>query len=190
MEKNNGSNIFERLRLGESVSFFDPDYHLINEACTRTREVMHRVNQEHDTAVIRGLLSSVFKQVIPATSVIIPPFHLNYGGNTQLGEHVFINYDCSVLDLCGDVIIEEGVMIAPRVSLSTEGHPTAPQRRQELVGAGITIRKNAWIGLGAIILPGVTVGENSVVAAGAVLSKNVAPNTVVGGVPARVLANL
>ena len=68
--------------------------------------------------------------------------------------------------------------------------PTAPQRRQELVGAGITIRKNAWIGLGAIILPGVTVGENSVVAAGAVVSKNVAPNTVVGGVPARVFANL
>lgn len=144
MEKNNGSSIFERLRLGESVSFFDPDYHLINEACARTREVMHRVNHEHDTAVIRGLLSSVFKQVIPATSVIIPPFHLNYGGNTQLGEHVFINYDCSLLDLCGDVIIEEGVMIAPRVSLSTEGHPTAPQRRQELVGAGITI-----LGLGS-----------------------------------------
>lgn len=72
-------NIFERLRLGESVSFFDPDYHLINEACARTREVMHRVNREHDTTIIRGLLNTVFRQEIPTTSVIIPPFHLNYG---------------------------------------------------------------------------------------------------------------
>lgn len=190
MDTLRNSNIFERLRLGESVSFFDPDYHLINEACARTREVMHRVNREHDTTIIRGLLNTVFRQEIPTTSMIIPPFHLNYGGNTQLGERVFINYDCSLLDLCGDIIIEEGVMIAPRVSLTTDGHPTTPQHRRELVGAGITIRKNAWIGLGAIILPGVTVGENSVVAAGAVVNKEVPPNTVVGGIPARIIANL
>ncbi len=184
------SNIFERLRAGESVSFFDPDYHLINEACESTRRVMSRVNREHDTTAIRALLSTVFKHPIPSTSTILPPFHLNYGGNTEVGEHVFINYDCSILDLCGEVVIESGVMIAPRVSLATEGHPVAPQHRQELVGKPIIIRKNVWIGLGAIILPGVTIGENSVVAAGAVVSKDVAPNTVVGGVPARTLANL
>lgn len=183
-------SIFDRLRSGESVSFFDPDYHLINEVCARTREVMSRVNREHSIVVIRTLLSGVFKQSIPCTSTILPPFHLNYGGNTTLHEHVFINYDCSILDLCGEVIIEEGVMIAPRVSLSTEGHPTTPQYRQELVGAGITIHKNAWIGLGAIILPGVTIGENSVVAAGAVVNKDVAPNTVVGGIPARMLSEI
>lgn len=183
------SNIFDRLRTGESVSFFDPDYPLIQEACARTRAVMHLVNNEHDTHTILTLLSKLFRQPIPTTSVILPPFHLNYGNNTTLHEHVFINYDCSILDLCGEVTIEEGVMIAPRVSITTEGHPINPTHRLSLEGKPVTLRKNAWIGLGAIILPGVTIGENSVVASGAVVTIDVPKNTLVGGVPARILKN-
>jgi acetyltransferase-like isoleucine patch superfamily enzyme len=74
--------------------------------------------------------------------------------------------------------------------LLSEGHPLAPESRQSLIPGHIHIKKNAWIGAGATILPGVTVGENSVVAAGAVVSKDVPDNTVVGGIPAKVLKSI
>jgi acetyltransferase-like isoleucine patch superfamily enzyme len=87
----------------------------------------------------------------------------------------------------GGIIIEDDVMIAPKVSLISESHPLDPSERKALVLGKVHIKKNAWIGAAATILPGVTVGENAVVAAGAVVSKDVPDNTVVAGVPARVI---
>ena len=76
------------------------------------------------------------------------------------------------------------------MNLITENHPLDPADRQTLLLKPILIKRNAWIGAAATILPGVTIGENAVVAAGAVVSKNVPANTVVGGVPARHIKNL
>ncbi|MCW3080898.1 DapH/DapD/GlmU-related protein, partial [Segetibacter sp.] len=84
----------------------------------------------------------------------------------------------------------DNVLIAPKVSLLSEGHPVEPSQRQSLVTGHIHIKANAWIGAGATVLPGVTIGENSVVAAGAVVYKDVPANTVVGGVPAKVIKTL
>jgi acetyltransferase-like isoleucine patch superfamily enzyme len=111
------------------------------------------------------------------------PFHTNFGKHTTIGKNVFINHGCSFLDL-GGITIEDEVLIGPKVSLITENHPVDPTNRKSLDLAKIVIKKNAWIGAGAIILPGVTVGENAIVAAGAVVNKDVADNTIVGGVPA------
>lgn len=99
---------------------------------------------------------------------------------------MFINFDCIFLGL-GGITIEDGALIAPRVSLLSEGHPVNPADRQSLVPGHIHIKRNAWISAGAMILPGVTVGENSIVAAGAVVSSDVPDNTIVGGVPAKVI---
>ena len=90
------------------------------------------------------------------------------------------------LDL-GGITIDDNVLIAPKVSLLSEGHPVSPENRQSLVPGHIHIKKNAWIGAGATILAGVTIGENAVVAAGAVVSKDVPDNTIVGGMPAKTL---
>ena len=76
------------------------------------------------------------------------------------------------------------------MSLITENHPVDPAKRKSLDLAKIVIKKNAWIGAGAIILPGVTVGENAIVAAGAVVNKDVADNTIVAGVPAKKIKNI
>jgi acetyltransferase-like isoleucine patch superfamily enzyme len=81
-------------------------------------------------------------------------------------------------------------MIAPKVSLLSEGHPVSVKERHILTAGKIIIQKNAWIGANATILPGVTIGENSVVAAGAVVSKDVPAKTLVGGIPARHIKNL
>jgi acetyltransferase-like isoleucine patch superfamily enzyme len=82
------------------------------------------------------------------------------------------------------------VLIAPKVSLLSEGHPIEPENRQSLIPGHIHIKRNAWIGAGAIILQGVTIGENSIVAAGAVVSKDVPDNTIVGGIPSKVIKNI
>jgi acetyltransferase-like isoleucine patch superfamily enzyme len=82
------------------------------------------------------------------------------------------------------------VLIGPKVNLITTNHPIDPAQRRATISNRIVIKKNAWIGANATILAGVTVGENSVVAAGAVVSKNVPDNTIVGGIPARIIRSI
>ena len=84
-------------------------------------------------------------------------------------------------------MIDDLVFIAPKVSLLTEGHPLSPENRHSLTVAPIHLQKNAWIGANATIIPSVTIGENAVVAAGAVVTKEVPDNTVVGGIPAKII---
>ena len=90
----------------------------------------------------------------------------------------------------GGITIEDDVLIGPKVNLITENHPLDPGDRKALLTKPIIIKRNAWIGAGATILPGVTIGENSVVAAGAVVSRDVLPNVVVGGVPAKIIRSI
>lgn len=115
--------------------------------------------------------------------------YINYGKEIKIGKNVFINFDCVFLGL-GGITIEDNVLIAPKVSLLSEGHPVSPEIRHSLVPGHIHIKKKSWIGAGAIILPGVTIGENSVVASGAVVSKDVPDNTVVAGVPAKIVKQI
>jgi acetyltransferase-like isoleucine patch superfamily enzyme len=183
------ANIFERLLSGESVPFNDPDYFKIPAACNETRKLLVRLNAASDEEEIRNLLSKITGVEVHATTKIFPPFQINYGRNTKIGKSVFINFDCTFLDL-GGITIEDGVMLAPKVSLLSEGHPIAVDDRQTLTAGRIHIQKNAWIGANATILQGVTIGENAVVAAGAVVSADVPANTVVGGIPAKIIKTI
>ena len=144
------------------------------------------MNNSADPAEIRELLSQITGSAIDESVAVFTPLYINYGKHTKIGKNVFINFDCVFLDL-GGITIEDNVLIAPKVSLLSEGHPVNPNDRQSLVPGPIHIKSNAWIGAGATILPGVTIGENAVVAAGAVVSKDVAANTIVGGIPAKII---
>lgn len=189
-DNNMAQNIFQRLLSGEEISFFDPDYQEIGKVCTITRKILAQANQLYDINEIRQLLTTVFTQPMPESTTIFTPFHTNYGKNIRLGENVFINHDCSMLDLCGEIRIDDDVLIAPQVVISTEQHPVSPSDRKKIFGKGIHIKKNAWIGANATILSGVTIGENSIVAAGAVVIQNVPDNVIVGGVPARIIKQI
>ena len=101
-------------------------------------------------------------------------------------ERVFINMGCKFQDQ-GGITIDEGALIGHNVVLATINHDLDPAKRQSMSYAPIHIGKNVWIGANATVLAGVTIGDGAVVAAGAVVTKDVAPNTVVGGVPARVI---
>ena len=182
-------NIFERLRNGETISPNDPEAYRMREKSFATKKLLVQMNSTPDPDEIRNYLSQITHTEINESVVVFTPLHINYGKHTKIGRNVFINFDCVFLDL-GGITIEDNVFIAPKVSLLSEGHPTSPEDRHSLVPRAIHIKKNAWIGAGTTILPGVTVGENAVVAAGAVVSRDVAPNTIVGGVPAKFIKNI
>lgn len=181
--------VFERLRNGETIQPNDPEAFKMREASYATKELLIRMNNTSDPAEIRDLLGRITESEIDERTTVFTPLYINYGKNTRIGRNVFINFDCTFLDL-GGITIEDNVLIAPKVSLLSEGHPVSPENRQSLVPGPIYIKRNAWIGAHATILPGVTVGENAVVAAGAVVSRDVPDNTVVGGVPAKIIKTI
>lgn len=184
-----GNDIFERLRAGEVMDATDPQAYKLREESYKTKELLLKLNSTADPAEIRSILSQITGAPIDESVAVFTPFHVNYGKNTKIGKNVFINFDCVLLDL-GGITIEDGVLIAPRVSILTESHPISPNERHSLVPKSVHIKKNAWIGANATILQGVTIGENSVVAAGSVVSINVPENVVVGGIPAKIIKSI
>ena len=183
------NTIFQRLVNGEAISPNDPDAYKLREASFETKKLVLQMNNASEPAEIINFLSQITGSEIDESVAVFTPLHINYGKNTKIGKNVFINFDCTFLDL-GGITLEDNVMLAPKVCLLSEGHPIAPKDRQTLTVGRIHIKKNAWIGANATILQGVTIGENSVVAAGAVVSKDVPDNTVVGGIPAKILKNI
>ena len=159
-------------------------HQLSQEALKITAEIngkYHTPEQLHD------LLEQLWGREVPKTVGLFPPFHTDCGKNTVVGEHVFINMGCKFQDQ-GGITIDDGVMIGPNVRIVTDNHDFT--NRMVLRCKPVHICRNVWIGVGAIILPGVTIGENAVIAAGAVVTKDVAPNTIVGGNPAKFIKNL
>lgn len=182
-------DIFERLRKGEIISPNDPDAYKMREASFATKKLLVQMNNATEPEAIRNLLSQITETEIDDSVTVFTPFQINYGKHTNIGKNVFINFDCVFLDL-GGITIEDNVLIAPKVSLLTEGHPISIEDRHSLIPKPIHIKKNAWIGANATILQGVTVGENAIVAAGSVVSKDVPDNTIVGGIPAKIIKTI
>lgn len=180
----NSKSIFERMKAGELFRLDDPEYPKVLEIVNRTINLSAELNVSTDVNQVRERLSEIFGTKIDDSTTVFAPFHTNFGRFIQIGKNVFINHACTFLDM-GGITIKDDVQIGPKVNLITENHPLDPANRKALICKPIVIKRNAWIGAGATILPGVTIGENSVVAAGAVVSKDVPANTVVGGIPAK-----
>jgi maltose O-acetyltransferase len=155
---------------------------------TKARVLLHEFNQssptdpENRTRILSELIGA------PTDAWIEPPFFCDYGPYIKLGKRVYMNFNCCVLDV-SRVTIGDGTLFGPNVQVLTATHPwEGNQRRTGLeFGKPIVIGRNCWLGGGAVICPGVTIGENSVVAAGAVVTKDVEPNSIVAGNPARLI---
>ncbi|OLY91870.1 Acetyltransferase (isoleucine patch superfamily) [Cnuella takakiae] len=187
--KDGRGNLFERMRQGGMLPANDPQLPKMWAYVARAIRLSAALNTATTIEDIRNKLGEIIGTAVDPTTTVFVPFHTNFGRHIQLGKQVFINHGCSFLDL-GGIIIEDDVMIGPGVRLISENHPLDPTQRKSLLLQKVVVKRNAWIGAGATILPGVTIGENAVVAAGAVVSKDVPANTVVGGVPAKVLKTL
>ena len=167
------NDIIERMRSGKRISETDSDFPRLCEEIENTRRLVGELNTGyHSPDEVRALLERIWGQPLDAS-----------------GKEVFINFGCTFLDQ-GGITLEDGVFIGPGTKILTEHHPEEPALRHRLLVKPVIVRRNAWIGAGAMILPGVTIGENAIVAAGAVVTKDVPDNTVVAGVPAKILRNI
>lgn len=138
----------------------------------------------HTPEEIRALMSELTGQSIPDSFNMFPPFYTDCGVNLHIGENVFFNSGCRFQDQ-GGIYIGDNTLIGHNVVLATINHGLEPATRGANYPSPIRIGSNVWIGANATVLPGVTIGDNAVIAAGAVVTKHVAANTVVGGVPAK-----
>ena len=164
-------------------------------------QFMHGVSQEalritaeintgyHTPEELRKLFSQLIGQPVDESFGLFPPFHTDCGKNIHIGKNVFLNMGCKFQDQ-GGIDIGDGALIGHNVVLATLNHAKSPKDRSSMLPAPIHIGKNVWIGAGATVLPGVTIGDGAIVAAGAVVTHDVPENTIVGGVPARILRHL
>ena len=161
----------------------------MHEAAGRARKIMFRINSEYHTGEqISELFSELIGQQIDSFT-LFPPFYTDYGKNIKVGKNVFINSGCCFQDQ-GGITIGDNALIGQQVVIATLNHDLCPERRANMLPAPVVIGKNVWIGAHATILPGVTIGDNSVIAAGAVVTKDVPRDTVVAGVPAKVIKKI
>ncbi len=181
-------NIFEKLRSGADVDMATPEYVVAIQHMTECNNLCFKINtSEPKPEVIRPLEEQLFEGRLDATSYLMPPLQIDFACQMNIGQHVFVNHSLTCM-AAGGITIDDGVMIGPNVRIVTDNHDFT--NRMVLRCKPVHICRNVWIGVGAIILPGVTIGENAVIAAGAVVTKDVAPNTIVGGNPAKFIKNL
>ena len=170
---------------------YDPNDPELAEARMIARDRCHVLNASspRDEALRRDVLKELF--ALGGDSVWLePPFRCDYGTNIYLGEKVYFNFDCVILDVC-EVRIGDFVFVAPGVHIYTATHPLeAELRRTQEFGKPVTIGSDVWIGGKAVICPGVTIGDRSVIGAGSVVSKDVPVGVVVAGNPARVIREI
>lgn len=155
----------------------------------RAQRLSPALNASATIEEMRERLSELIGKPIDNSTTVFVPFHTNFGRHISIGKNVFINHACTFLDL-GGIIIDDDVQIGPKVNIITENHPVDPTQRKHLDLKRVHIKRNVWIGAAATILPGVTVGENSIIAAGAVVNRDVPANSIVGGIPARLLKKI
>ena len=175
------------LRQGKAVKA-NSDLHkwmhiLANDAMRKTAELN---NSYHDPQEIRNLFSQIIGKPVDDSFSMFPPFYTDCGKNIYVGKNVFINCCCHFQDQ-GGIYISDDVLIGSHVVLATINHDLSPLNRGNNLPAPIHIGKKLWIGSHATLLPGVTIGNHAIIAAGAVVTKNVPANTVVGGVPAKII---
>ena len=141
----------------------------------------------HDEIV--SIFSEITGKQVDRSFGLFPPFYTEFGLNITVGKNVFINAGCQFQDH-GGIVLEDGVLIGHNTVIATLNHDQDFRRRSSLIPKPVRICRDVWIGAGCVICPGVTVGEHSIVAAGAVVTKDVPPDVVVAGVPARVIKRL
>ena len=168
----------EYIASGQPVIAGSEAHQLMHWASREAQKITVKLNNEyHEPEEIRALLSELWGFDVPEHVGMFPPFNTDFGKNTVVGDRTFINAGCKFQD-------QGGIHIGCDCLI---GHP---DRRGDMEFRPICIEDKVWLGANVTVLPGVTIGEGAIVAAGAVVTKDVAPRTIVGGVPAKFIKKI
>lgn len=179
---------YEKMRSQELYYFSDPEIHAslvhAKKVCARLRSMT--IYDEDYRQVIEELIPG-----IPQSTTICPPFHCDHGTGIILGENVFMNYDCIMLD-GGYIRIGKHTLIGPHCQFYTPQHPMdyVERREEKETAYPITIGEDCWLGGNVVVCPGVTIGNRCIIAAGSVVTKDIPDDSLVAGVPAVVKRSL
>ena len=178
----------QKMLAGEMYDPLDPE---LVSARERARDLCQALNttresqQEERRRLLRNLFGAGGESVW-----MQPPFYCDYGANIELGERVFFNFNCVVLDVCR-VRVGDYTLFGPAVQIYTAMHPLdAEERRREEFGKPVEIGADVWVGGGAIILPGVRIGSRAVIGAGSVVTRDVPDQVFAAGNPCRVIREI
>jgi maltose O-acetyltransferase len=178
----------EKMLAGEPYDPLDPELVLARH---RARDLCQDLNatRERDQEIRRTILKQLFGQ--GGESVCMqPPFFCDYGSNILLGERVFFNFNCVVLDVCA-VKVGDFTLFGPAVQIYTATHPmSAVLRREQEFAKPIEIGSDVWVGGGAIVCPGVKIGSRSVIGAGSVVTRDIPTGVFAAGNPCRVIREI
>lgn len=179
---------YEKMRSQELYYFSDPEIHAslvhAKKVCARLRSMT--IYDEDYRQVIEELIPG-----IPQSTTICPPFHCDHGTGIILGENVFMNYDCIMLD-GGYIRIGKHTLIGPHCQFYTPQHPMdyVERREEKETAYPITIGEDCWLGGNVVVCPGVTIGNRCIIAAGSVVTKDIPDDSLTAGVPAVVKRSL
>ena len=161
----------------------------------KSRDLIYQYNNSHPSElekryeILKELLGQCWEETL-----IEPPFHCDDGKNVSVGRYFYANYNLTILDHM-QITIGNNVMIGPNCVISSASHSQDYRIRNkdndmDITGAPVVIEDNVWIGANVAVMPGVTIGKHSIVGAGSVVTKDVPPDVVVAGVPAKIIKKL
>ena len=180
----------DRLKAGDPIAPGGELHHFMHDLTEETLRLTAELNcGYHTQEEVAALFARITGKPTPEGFRLFPPFYANIGKNITVGKGVFLNTGCHFGDQ-GGITIGDNVLFGSNVVIATVNHDFDPANRRTAYPSPVVIGNNVWIGSSVTIVPGVTIGENAIVAAGAVVTKDVPPNTVVGGNPARILRKI
>ena len=178
----------EKMLAGELYDALDPE---LVAGRSKVRGLCQKLNVSSNAD--EGLRRQLCRQIFATggdTVWMQPPFYCDYGSNIELGERVFFNSNCTVLDVCR-VRIGDNTLFGPGAQVLTPMHPLdAALRRKQEYGKSVEIGSDVWVGAGALILPGVTIGSGTVIGAGSVVTRDVPAGVFAAGNPCRVIREI
>lgn len=183
-------DFLDKMNSGEEI-VAGSDYHLFMHGLSQEAiRITSEMNSGYHTPEeLVALMRELTGQPELPPFGLFPPFTTDCGKNIHFGQNVFINSGCRFQDQ-GGIYIGDNALIGHNAVLATLNHSENPAKRGNLIPSPIRIGKNVWLGANVTVLPGVTIGDGAIIAAGAVVSRDVAANTIVGGVPARKLRDV
>lgn len=179
-----------QLQRDNHIAAGSPAHEFMHKAADEARKTTALINGAYRTdEELRALMSRLVGYRVDDGFRLFPPVYTDFGKNIKIGKGVFVNSGCCFQDQ-GGVTLGDGCLVGHNVVFATLDHDKCPSKRGDMTAVPIVVGKDVWIGAHATILKGVTIGDGAIVAAGAVVTRDVPPNTIAAGVPARVVKTI